>query len=84
MKQRLEKIPNLFIKQGTTEDLIIENDRVIGVETQEGIAYLGKTVILSAGTFMRGMIHIGTTILLAEEPAINPPWDFLQRWKKLD
>ncbi|MGD0664133.1 MAG: tRNA uridine-5-carboxymethylaminomethyl(34) synthesis enzyme MnmG [Rhabdochlamydiaceae bacterium] len=61
MKQRLEKIPNLFIKQGTTEDLIIENDRVIGVETQEGIAYLGKTVILSAGTFMRGMIHIGTT-----------------------
>ena len=61
MKQRLEKIPNLFIKQGTTENLIIENDRVIGVETQEGIAYLGKTVILSAGTFMRGMIHIGTT-----------------------
>lgn len=61
MKNRLEKIPNLFIKQGTTENLILENDRVIGVETQEGIAYVGKTVILSAGTFMRGMIHIGTT-----------------------
>ena len=61
MKKRLEKTPNLFIKQGTTEDLIIENDRVIGVETQEGIAYAGKTVILSAGTFMRGLIHIGTT-----------------------
>ncbi|MBP7073858.1 MAG: tRNA uridine-5-carboxymethylaminomethyl(34) synthesis enzyme MnmG [Rhabdochlamydiaceae bacterium] len=61
MKKRLEKIPNLFIKQGTTENLIIENDRIIGVETQEGIAYAGKTVILSAGTFMRGMIHIGST-----------------------
>lgn len=61
MKQRLEKTPNLFIKQGTTENLILENDRVIGVETQEGIAYIGKAVILSAGTFMRGMIHIGTT-----------------------
>lgn len=61
MKKRLEKTPHLFIKQGTTENLIIENDRVIGVETQEGIAYIGKTVILSAGTFMRGMIHIGTT-----------------------
>jgi tRNA uridine 5-carboxymethylaminomethyl modification enzyme len=61
MKTRLEKTPNLFIKQGTTENLIIENDRVIGVETQEGIAYVGKTVILSAGTFMRGMIHIGVT-----------------------
>ncbi len=61
MKTRLEKVPNLFIKQGTTENLIIENDRVVGVETQEGIAYKGKTVILSAGTFMQGMIHIGTT-----------------------
>ncbi len=61
MKKRLERVPNLFIKQGTTENLIIENGRVIGVETQEGIAYIGKTVILSAGTFMRGMIHIGAT-----------------------
>lgn len=61
MKKRLEKTANLFIMQGTTEDLIIEEGRVIGVETQEGIAYIGKTVILSAGTFMRGKIHIGTT-----------------------
>jgi tRNA uridine 5-carboxymethylaminomethyl modification enzyme len=61
MKKRLEKTPNLFIKQGTTENLLIENDRIVGVETVEGIAYIGKSVILSAGTFMRGMIHIGTT-----------------------
>lgn len=61
MKKRLERTPNLFIKQGTTEQLLIENQKVIGVETQEGIAYSGKTVILSSGTFMRGMIHIGTT-----------------------
>src|ERR1700687_4596930 len=37
MKQRLEQTPNLFIKQGTTEELIIEDQKVIGVETQEGI-----------------------------------------------
>ena len=61
MKKRLERTPNLFIKQGTTEQLLIENQKVIGVETQEGIAYCGKTVILSSGTFMRGMIHIGMT-----------------------
>jgi tRNA uridine 5-carboxymethylaminomethyl modification enzyme len=61
MKKRLEATPNLFIKQGTTEKLLIENQKVMGVETQEGIAYAGKTVILSSGTFMRGMIHIGTT-----------------------
>ncbi|MCP5492229.1 MAG: tRNA uridine-5-carboxymethylaminomethyl(34) synthesis enzyme MnmG [Chlamydiales bacterium] len=59
MKQHLEGVPNLFIKQGTTQSLIIENGCCMGVETQEGIAYRAKSVILSAGTFMRGLIHIG-------------------------
>ncbi len=61
MKKKLEEIPNLFIKQGTTENLIVHDQKVVGVETQEGIAYSAKTVILSSGTFMRGMIHIGST-----------------------
>src|SRR5271156_5028310 len=59
MKQRLESIPHLYIKQGTTESLIIEGNKILGVATLEGIAYLGKTVIVSSGTFMRGLIHIG-------------------------
>jgi len=61
MKHRLEQVEHLKIKQGTTESLLIENDRITGVATLEGIAYLGKTVIISSGTFMRGMIHIGST-----------------------
>ena len=61
MKKKLEETPNLFVKQGTTENLIVRDQKIVGVETQEGIAYLAKTVILSSGTFMRGMIHIGTT-----------------------
>lgn len=61
MKLRLEQVPNLFLRQGTTESLVIEKNRVAGVQTLEGIAYRGKTVILSAGTFMRGLIHIGPT-----------------------
>ncbi|HEX2578999.1 MAG TPA: tRNA uridine-5-carboxymethylaminomethyl(34) synthesis enzyme MnmG [Rhabdochlamydiaceae bacterium] len=61
MKKKLEETPNLFIKQGTTENLIVKDQKIVGVETQEGIAYFGKTVILSSGTFMRGMIHIGQT-----------------------
>lgn len=61
MKQRLEQTPHLFIKQGTTESLLIEENRAVGTRTLEGIAYRGKTVILSAGTFMRGLIHIGAT-----------------------
>jgi tRNA uridine 5-carboxymethylaminomethyl modification enzyme len=61
MKRRLELTPNLEIKQGTTESLLVENGKILGVATQEGITYLGKTVILSSGTFMRGLIHIGQT-----------------------
>lgn len=61
MKHRLEKTENLFIKQGTTESLIVENHKIVGVCTLEGIAYRGKTVIVSSGTFMRGLLHIGET-----------------------
>jgi tRNA uridine 5-carboxymethylaminomethyl modification enzyme len=61
MKHALEKTDNLHIKQGTTEQILTENGHVIGVATLEGIAYLGKTVVLSAGTFMQGLIHIGET-----------------------
>lgn len=61
MKKRLEETPHLYIKQGTTESLIVKHGKVVGVETVEGIAYVGKTVIISSGTFMRGLIHIGAT-----------------------
>ena len=61
MKHRLEKTPNLDIKQGTIEDLLVENGKVVGVATKEGIAYSGQTVVISSGTFMRGLLHIGQT-----------------------
>jgi tRNA uridine 5-carboxymethylaminomethyl modification enzyme len=61
MKFRLEKTENLEIKQGTTETLVVEEGRVVGVVTQEGIEYQARTVIVSSGTFMRGLLHIGQT-----------------------
>jgi len=61
MKYRLEKTENLEIKQGTTESLVVENGKIAGVVTQEGIQYQARTVILSSGTFMRGLLHIGQT-----------------------
>ncbi len=61
MKHRLEKTPNLYIQQGTTQSLIVSENQIRGVATLEGIAYQGKTVIISSGTFMRGLIHIGLT-----------------------
>ncbi len=59
MKKTLENTPNLSIIQGTTTSLIIENGKAVGVNTQEGISYRASAVILSSGTFMRGLIHIG-------------------------
>lgn len=61
MKKCLERTDNLEIKQGTTENLLVENGIIQGVSTREGIIYQAKTVILSAGTFMRGLLHIGTS-----------------------
>lgn len=61
MKARLERTPNLEIQQGTSEDLIVSGGQIEGVLTKEGIFYSAKTVVLSAGTFMRGLLHIGET-----------------------
>lgn len=61
MKHRLEKTPNLHIKQGTVEDFFIQSDAIHGVHTKEGITYLAKAVVVSSGTFMRGLLHIGET-----------------------
>ncbi|MBM3192147.1 MAG: tRNA uridine-5-carboxymethylaminomethyl(34) synthesis enzyme MnmG, partial [Chlamydiae bacterium] len=54
-------IPHLDIKQGTIQNLVVKNDSIQGVDTLEGIRYLGKSVIISSGTFMRGLLHIGPT-----------------------
>lgn len=61
MKHRLEKTANLEIKQGTIEDILVESDRIVGVATKEGILYHTKTLVISSGTFMRGLLHIGET-----------------------
>lgn len=61
MKHRLEKTDLLHIHQGTTQDFSVEGGKVRGVSTLEGIFYSAKAVILSAGTFMKGLMHIGET-----------------------
>ena len=55
----LENQPNLSIFQQAVDDLIMEGDRVVGVITQMGLRFTGKTVVLTAGTFLGGKIHIG-------------------------
>jgi tRNA uridine 5-carboxymethylaminomethyl modification enzyme len=59
MKLVLESVNSLDLKQGVVEEVIVRNYRAIGVKTREGIDFFGRTVILTTGTFMRGLIHVG-------------------------
>ena len=59
VRQILENQPNLDIFQQSADDLIIEGDAVRGVITQTGIRFKAKSVVLTAGTFLGGVIHIG-------------------------
>jgi len=59
MRRVLEATPNLHLRQGVVIDLIIENNRVIGVELQDERRYGAKSVVVATGTFLNGTIHTG-------------------------
>ena len=59
MKLVLESVDHLDLKQGVVEDVVVKNYRVVGVRTREGIDFMGRSVVLTTGTFMRGLIHVG-------------------------
>jgi len=59
MKNVIEQEPLLDLKQGLVDELLVKENRIIGVKTREGLSFYGKTVVLTTGTFMRGLIHIG-------------------------
>ncbi len=56
---RLENQPNLWLFQQAVEDLMIEGSRVVGAITQVGVRFTARTVVLTAGTFLDGKIHVG-------------------------
>ena len=59
IREIVENQENLSLFQQSVDDLIIENDRVTGVVTQMGLKFKAKTVVLTSGTFLGGIIHIG-------------------------
>jgi len=59
MKWRLEKTQNLDIKQGLAEEIVVEGGKITGIRSKDGIFYPAATVIITAGTFLRGLVHIG-------------------------
>lgn len=59
IRHRLENQPNLWLFQQAVDDLIVEGDRVAGAVTQVGVQFRARTVVLTAGTFLDGKIHVG-------------------------
>ena len=59
IRRRLENQPNLWLFQGACDDLILQGDRAVGAVTQSGIRFRSRAVVLTAGTFLDGRIHIG-------------------------
>lgn len=59
IRSRLENQPNLWLFQQAVDDLILDGDRVVGAVTQIGLKFHSKSVVLTAGTFLNGLIHVG-------------------------
>ncbi len=59
IRHRLENQPNLWLFQQAVDDIILEGDRATGVVTQIGLRFNAKSVVLTAGTFLGGLIHVG-------------------------
>ena len=59
IRYRLENQPNLWLFQQAVDDIILDGDRVSGVVTQIGLRFNAKSVVLTAGTFLGGLVHVG-------------------------
>ena len=59
IRRRLEMQPNLVLFQQAVDDVLVEADRVVGVRTQLGVEFRARAVVLTTGTFLAGLIHVG-------------------------
>ena len=59
IRKRLETQPNLRIFQQAVDDLLVEGSRVVGARTQIGVEFRGRSIVLTTGTFLSGLIHVG-------------------------
>ena len=83
IRRMLENQPNLWLFQQAVDDLLVEGDRVVGAVTQVGIAFRGRTVVLTAGTFLDGRIHVGLDNYAAGRAGDPPAVSLSARLKEL-
>lgn len=62
-REILENIPNLHIWQDTVKEILVENGEVVGLTTLWGVTFRAKAVVITAGTFLNGLMHVGRTKL---------------------
>ncbi len=83
IRRRLENQVNLCLFQQAVDDLIVEQDRVVGVVTQLGLRFQAKAVVLTAGTFLAGLVHVGQSNYQAGRAADPPSITLAHRLRDL-
>ncbi|MGB3835002.1 tRNA uridine-5-carboxymethylaminomethyl(34) synthesis enzyme MnmG [Castellaniella sp.] len=83
IRMTLQSQENLTIFQQSVDDLILEGDRVVGAKTQIGLVFRAKTVVLTAGTFLNGLMHVGLSHYAAGRAGDPPATSLGQRLKEL-
>ncbi|MDB5891498.1 MAG: glucose inhibited division protein [Polaromonas sp.] len=83
VRRMLENQPNLWLFQQAVDDLMVEGDRVTGAVTQVGIKFRARTVVLTAGTFLDGKIHVGLQNYSAGRAGDPPAVSLSARLKEL-
>ena len=83
IRRKLENQPNLWLFQQAVDDLMVEGDRVVGAVTQVGIKFRSRTVVLTAGTFLDGKIHVGLQNYAAGRAGDPPAASLSARLKEL-
>ena len=84
IRRRLENHRNLSIFQQTVDDLTVENGRIAGVVTELGIRFLARTVVLTTGTFLSGLVHVGLKNYQAGRAGDPPAIRLARRLRELD
>lgn len=83
IREMLENQPNLWLFQQAVDDLMVEGDRVVGAVTQVGLKFRSRTVVLTAGTFLDGKIHVGLNNYAAGRAGDPPAVSLSARLKEL-
>ncbi|MBD9584555.1 MULTISPECIES: tRNA uridine-5-carboxymethylaminomethyl(34) synthesis enzyme MnmG [Delftia] len=83
IRDMLENQPNLWLFQQAVDDLMVEGDRVVGAVTQVGVRFRSRTVVLTAGTFLDGKIHVGLNNYAAGRAGDPPAVSLSSRLKEL-